>query len=63
MKKRNDNIEILRVVAMLFIIMHHLVINNYGLQSQLKNGIMDLRYTSFLCWLNAVVIIGANIFF
>ena len=40
-KVRNANVELLRIISMLFIIMHHCVINGYGLQAQLKNGIVN----------------------
>lgn len=62
MAKRNANIEILRVVAMLFIITHHCVINGYGLQG-LLNSSSGRGYTIFLGCLNAVVVIGVNVFF
>ena len=40
-KIRNSNVELLRIITMLFIIMHHCVINGYGLQEQLKSGILN----------------------
>ena len=40
-KIRNANVELLRIITMLFIIMHHCVINGYGLQEQLKSGILN----------------------
>lgn len=63
-KVRNANVELLRIVSMLFIIMHHCVINGYGLQEQLKSGIVNGGgYSIFLCALNAIVVIGVNVFF
>lgn len=63
-KVRNANVELLRIVSMLFIIMHHCVINGYGLQEQLKSGIVNGGgYSIFLCVLNAIVVIGVNVFF
>lgn len=63
-KVRNANVEILRIIAMLFIITHHLVINGLGLQAQLK-GEEAIRgnYSLLLCAINSIVIIGVNIFF
>lgn len=62
--KRNANIELLRIVAMLFIIVHHCVINGYGLQGRLKGEIFsEGGYNIFLSALNTVVIIGVNVFF
>ena len=40
-KVRNANVELLRIISMLFIIMHHCIINGYGLQEQLKSGILN----------------------
>lgn len=62
-KKRNANVELLRIVTMIFIIMHHCIINGYGLQEQLKSGTMNGGYSAFLSLLNAVVVIGVNVFF
>lgn len=62
-KTRNANVEILRIVSMLFIIMHHCIINGYGLQEQLKSGIVDGGYSIFLCFLNSIAVIGVNVFF
>ena len=73
MSKRNVNVEIMRIVTMLFIIMHHCVINGYGLQERLKTPIYSVDgvivgmggggYAVFLGGINAVVIIGVNVFF
>ena len=64
-KIRNSNVELLRIITMLFIIMHHCVINGYGLQEQLKSGILNGGEgdSVFLCFLNAIVVIGVNVFF
>lgn len=43
--------------------MHHCVINGYGLQEQLKSGILNGGDSVFLCFLNAIVVIGVNVFF
>lgn len=42
MKERNSNIEMLRIIAMLFVIMHHIVINGYGLQETLTESVSSL---------------------
>lgn len=63
-KVRNANVELLRIISMLFIIMHHCIINGYGLQEQLKSGILNGGgYSIFLCCLNAITVIGVNVFF
>lgn len=64
MKNRNSNIELLRIISMLFIIMHHCLINGYGLQ----NGLLgNSRVASddllFMSVINAFIIIGVNVFF
>lgn len=46
-KIRNANVELLRIITMLFIIMHHCVINGYGLQEQLKSGILNGGGTAY----------------
>lgn len=62
--KRNSNIEILRILLMLLIIMHHCIINGYGLQDQLKTGSStSVGYSCFLIFLNAFAVIGVNVFF
>lgn len=62
-KVRNSNVELLRIIVMLFIIMHHCIINGYGLQEQLKGGMLRGEYSIFLCCLNAIAVIGVNVFF
>lgn len=62
---RNLSIEVLRIVLMLFIIMHHCIVNGYGLQAQLKGTGLEVhaQYSAFLSVLNSIVVIGVNIFF
>lgn len=64
--KRNANIELLRVLLMMFIIMHHCIVNGYGLQGQLTNVELvqaNKVYSCFLGVLNSIVVIGVNVFF
>lgn len=61
-RKRDSNVEVLRIVGMLFIICHHCVINGYGLQERLNNN-MGGSYSIYLACLNSIVVIGVNIFF
>lgn len=63
---RNQNIEIMRIILMMFIVMHHLTINGYGLQLGLigKNAItITSTYAAFLAVLNSIFVIGVNVFF
>lgn len=62
-KARNTNVELLRIIAMLFIIIHHCVINGYGLQNGLMQNTLQKSELLFLSGINSVVIIGVNIFF
>ncbi|MBN2918307.1 MAG: acyltransferase family protein [Lactobacillus sp.] len=65
-KRRNQNIEIMRSILMMFIVMHHLTINGYGLQSGLvgKSTIsISNSYATFLAMLNSIFVIGVNVFF
>lgn len=65
MKNRNLNIDFLRVLSMLFIIIHHCIINDYGLQNILKGEVNVYSTAEFLILIliNAIVVIGVNIFF
>lgn len=61
--KRNKSVELLRIILMVFIIIHHCIINGYGL----KNSLLEIKvvngYDVFLGCLNSIVIIGVNVFF
>lgn len=61
---RKGNIELLRIIAMLFIIIHHLTISGIGL-SDITNEVLDtnkLLYT-IASLMNSFVIVGVNLFF
>ena len=65
---RDLSVDILRIFAMLFIIIHYCVINNFGLQGMVKGnngGVFQFTggYIYILVLVNALVIMGANIFF
>lgn len=63
---RNFNIEIMRIILMLFIVMHHLTISGYGLQNVLigKNTLsMSSNEMVFFSILNSFFVIGVNVFF
>ena len=62
-KARNTNVELLRIIAMLFIIIHHCIINGYGLQEGLMQNTLPKSDLLFLSGINSVVIIGVNLFF
>ena len=62
---RNNNFDILRIIAMLMIIIHHITINDFGLQKYLVSNEMILsnKQTLILIIINSLVVIGVNIFF
>lgn len=66
-KLRKNNFDYLRVLAMIYIIAHHCIINDLGLQTILKNhtyaGKERLNEVIILGILNSCSIIGVNIFF
>ena len=63
--KRNYTFDILRVLAMLMIIIHHVTINDFGLQKYLVTNeiILSNKQTLILIIINSLVVIGVNIFF
>lgn len=64
-KTRNYNFDILRIIAMLMIIIHHITINDFGLQKYLISNEITLssNQTLLLIIINSLVVIGVNIFF
>ena len=66
MSQRNTNIELLRVVAMLIIVLHHFVYHGLGLyQHMLGHDKLDLSLNfdvAVLTFINAFLIVGVNIF-
>jgi len=63
--KRNHILDILRMVAIFMIVMHHLTITDIGMQDVLKSGVMAISYKQlyFSIFVNAFCIIGVNLFF
>lgn len=64
-KTRNHNMDILRVFAMLCIICHHCIVNDFNLQGQLRydSDVLIFEQRVLLIFANAFVIIGVNVFF
>ncbi len=61
--QRNRGLDMLRVVAILMIICHHCIVNNFGLQNiLLKNGGVDGQTFTMIAG-NSLVILGVNLFF
>ena len=48
-KKRNSNIEILRIIAMFFVIFHHAISQGFSFYSMPESGINTYFYQSFNC--------------
>ena len=64
-KDRNYIFDILRIIAMMMVIIHHIVINDFGLQNAL-NGLdttLSNKQVIILTVINAFVVIGVNLFF
>ena len=63
--KRNSNFDILRIIAMLMIIIHHCTINDFELQKVLlmNNKMLSDFQIITLIGINSLVIIGVNLFF
>ncbi|MDQ0196275.1 acyltransferase [Paenibacillus wynnii] len=59
--KKDLNIELLRIILMLFIIMHHLLLNGFGLRGITMNNYDQLN----ILWggINAFLVVAVNIFF
>ncbi len=65
MDKRNYKFDLLRIIAMLMIIVHHITINDFGLQKVL-NGVettLSNNQIIVLIIMNALCIVGVNLFF
>ena len=60
-KKRALNMELLRILAMLFIIMHHLIINDIGFAGEMQGNSVLLYDIGMV--LESFFIIGVNVFF
>lgn len=65
-KERDSRIDIVRVIAMLCIVMHHCIVNDFGLQQILKRGgaggYSNIQIIMLIIG-NTVVIVEVNIFF
>ena len=63
-KQRNAMLDVVRILAMLFIVIHHLTINNIGL-SDIENGVAASLIPQYLgtSFIDVFVIIGVNVFF
>lgn len=56
-KKRNSNIEILRIIAMFIVIFHHAISQGFSFYSMPESGINTYFYQSFNClgWIEIFV--------
>lgn len=63
--KRNHNLDILRIIAMMMIVIHHITINDIGIQAILNSGEQSLSNIQLAIgiFMNAFVVIGVNLFF
>lgn len=61
-KKRESNIELLRIVLMIMIITHHLIVHGLELSHMASSNIELTSMRSLLILINSFVIIGVNCF-
>lgn len=63
-QSRNATMDVLRITAMLFIVIHHLTINNIGL-TEIQYGIDAAKYGQYYAnaFIDCFAIIGVNLFF
>lgn len=61
---RNATMDVLRVIAMLFIVVHHLTVNNIGL-TEIQEFIDGAKYCRYCinAFIDCFTIIGVNLFF
>lgn len=60
--KRNSNIELLRIILILIIIMHHLIVHGVNLKL-MKNGQLEMNNINIQAmFINTFIIIGVNVF-
>ncbi|MDO4963553.1 MAG: acyltransferase [bacterium] len=63
-KKRQLNIELLRIICSIFICIHHFTINKYNISpANFNNEISNLKLTSLAFFINSFVIISVNVYF
>lgn len=60
MKTRLSNIELLRIILILFIILHHLILNAIGIR---ELHLLDEIYYRFFSTINVFLVCSVNIFF
>lgn len=60
--KRDNSIDKIRLLAILFIIIHHCTVNDIGLQPYLRFG-EQMNYSPVYMLINCICIIGVNLFF
>lgn len=63
MKRRNYNVDLLRCILMVMIVMHHTIVHALGIE-KLNQGIVNIPYGDAIIFLlNGFVIVGVNCFF
>lgn len=62
MKNRESNIELLRIVLMIMIIVHHVIVHGYALEKNIKDFSHANRTVYPELFINSFVIVGVNTF-
>lgn len=62
--KRDNRIELCRIITMLFIVMHHCVVSGLNLNGALNLGqTLETNISLLLITLNSFLVVGVNVFF
>lgn len=62
MKNRESNIELLRIVLMIMIIVHHVIVHGYALEKNIKDFFHANKTVYPELFINSFVIVGVNTF-
>lgn len=62
MKNRESNIELLRIVLMIMIIVHHIIVHGYALEKNIKDFSHTSKTVYPALFINSFVIVGVNTF-
>ena len=59
---RKSNVELLRIVAMLMIITHHVIVHGLGLREMMTKSFHFTEYSYLEMFVNSFVVVGVNVF-
>ena len=61
-KQRSSNLELLRIISMVMIVLHHFCVHGIGLFQVCKNGDVNISEWGGVILTNSFVVIGVNLF-